>query len=365
MNITLFTAFDTKLNPYIILFKKALEEQGLSVQYGRDFNLNWLLSKGKSCDCIHLHWIQLSYTPTSNFLSSRIHSNLVKNRFIGAFLDFTCLLDFALAFIYAKWTGKVIVFTVHDLYDFENQSFRWKFQNEVARNIVFKFSNAIHVHNHYTRKLLKRKYLRVKKVHVIPHGNYIGYYPNQISRTEARRKLGIPKRAYTYLFLGLIRPYKGIEDLFEAFKNLESEDSILIVAGKIFGDKTYVNRLKNISDRHPNIIMVPEFIPDEDIQIYMKAADIFVLPYKNITTSGAAALALSFGRPVIAPDISSFPEVVSDSSGILYDVNIQNGLLLALKKAQKNRWADSTILSLAHNYDWEKIGTDLALLYKN
>jgi len=54
MRVAIFSAFDTVLNPYILLFKETLERQGLEVHLEREFNLKWLLSKGKSCDCIHL-----------------------------------------------------------------------------------------------------------------------------------------------------------------------------------------------------------------------------------------------------------------------------------------------------------------------
>ncbi len=121
MKVTIFTAFDTALNPYILLFKKALEHQGLTVKFKRNFNLNWLLSQGKKYDCIHLHWLNISYSSpkknTKKFLSKKVFNN----RFLKAFIDFIWLIDFVLAFIIAKTAGKIIVFTVHDLYEFEKK----------------------------------------------------------------------------------------------------------------------------------------------------------------------------------------------------------------------------------------------------
>ena len=112
------------------------------------------------------------------------------------------------------------------------------------------------------------------------------------------------------------------------------------------------------------IKLVPEFIPDEDIQIYLKASDIFVLPYKDITTSGAAALALSFGKPILAPSITSFPEVVTPTAGILYDTVKPNALAWALHEAIKQSWSESQILEYAHQFDWAELGPQLTELYR-
>ncbi len=111
------------------------------------------------------------------------------------------------------------------------------------------------------------------------------------------------------------------------------------------------------------INLVPEFIADEAIQVYLNAADIFVLPYKDITTSGAAFLALSFGRPIIAPSIASFPEVVTPQSGILYDPQKTNSLVSALQEAKKHFWSETEILAYAHQFDWDKLGKQLSTIY--
>ena len=260
-------------------------------------------------------------------------------------------------------SGKTIVFTVHDLYQFGKQSLRRKLQIEIARWIVFLFSDAIHAHNHFTRNLIGSKYLRKKGIKVIPHGNYIDYYPNEVTKSDARRGLGLPDHAFVYLFLGLLRPYKGLEDLFDAFKKIEDSKARLLVVGRVFGDDSYDLKLKKRIGDDFRIKLVPEFIPDKDLQIYLKASDIFVLPYKDITTSGAAALALSFGRPILAPSITSFPEVVTPTAGILYDTEDPKAMVSALYEGMKPSWSESQILAYAHQFDWEKLGRQLASLY--
>jgi beta-1,4-mannosyltransferase len=364
MGVTIFSAFNTILNPYILLFKEALENQGIKVQFERNFNLKWLLSRGKSCDCIHLHWLNPFHTPQKRNGGSQLYNKLMDNRLVKAFLDFLTLIDFMIAFLIAKLAGKIIVFTVHDLYDFGKKSLRIKFQIEIARIIIFGFANSIHAHNNYTRELIERRYKRKQGIFIIPHGNYIGYYPNEISQKEARKRLGLSGKAFVYLFLGLLRPYKGLEDLFDAFKKLEQPEVRLLVAGRVFGIDGYESKLRESSKTDCRINLIPEFIPDETIQVYLKASNFFVLPYKDITTSGAVALAFSFGRPVIAPSIASFPDVVTPASGILYDPSQPNALVSALQEARTFSYLESDIFNYADEFSWNKLGSELASLYK-
>ena len=110
--------------------------------------------------------------------------------------------------------------------------------------------------------------------------------------------------------------------------------------------------------------MLPEFVPNEAIQLYMNACNVCVLPYKNATTSGAAMLALSFGRPIVAPDIGPFPELITQATGILYDPSQPNALLLALQQARQQTWSEAEIFDYIHQFDWDKLGPQLASLYQ-
>ena len=77
-----------------------------------------------------------------------------------------------------------------------------------------------------------------------------------------------------------------------------------------------------------------EFIPAEELQVYLNAADVVVLPYKDILTSGAAVLAMSFGKPVIAPKLGCVAELIEEGvGGFLYDPEDEDGLLNAMRKA--------------------------------
>ena len=166
------------------------------------------------------------------------------------------------------------------------------------------------------------------------------------------------------MFLGLIRPYKGIEDLIDTFLKISNTNTRLLIAGRVFGIINYESKLKELTKGNCRIKLFLDFIPDEDIQVFLNACDVFVLPYKDITTSGAAYLALSFGRPLIAPLIASFPEVITASSGILYNATKPDGLVTALTEARTQEWSENKILEYAHKYDWNKLGPQLCGLYR-
>jgi beta-1,4-mannosyltransferase len=364
MRVSIFADVDTGLNPYLILFKKALERRGFKVSLERRLTLRWLVSKGKACDCIHIQWLNQAYIPSIPDINVRIIKRLIDTRLIIALLQMIRLIHFTLVLLFARMQGKTIVYTVHDLDEYQKQSLRGIILIRMAHYIVFFLSHSIHVHNRYSLDLIETRYKIKRGICVIPHGNYIGFYPNKITKSQARRKLGLPEGAFVYLFLGLIRPYKGLEDLFAAFKSIESPELRLLVAGRVFGAGSYEAAIKQICREDSRIRLVTEFISDEYMQFYMNACDIFVLPYKHITTSGAASLALSFGRPIIAPAITSFPEVVTPESGILYDASKPDGLVSALAEAKTRSWSECKVFDYAHQFDWEKLGPQLSALYE-
>jgi beta-1,4-mannosyltransferase len=352
----------SELNPYLLLYKKALERQGLVVGLEGRFDLKWVVTKGKSCDAIHLHWIGTTYRPAAWKIRSGLGNKLVKNRLVTPLRGALRLANFTAALLLAKLQGKIVVYTVHNLKPHRSETWPFVILNRIAHRVVLSLSNRIHSHNHYTRRILETTYHRGDNVSVVPLGNYVGYYPNQISRLEARRQLGVPDDAFVYLFLGLIRPYKGVEDLIDVFKKLETPTSQLLVVGRVFG-AGYTEELLNRIQNNPAIKLVPEFVPDEAIQIYMNACDVCVLPYRNITTSSAAVLALSFGRPVIVPAIASFPELVTPETGILYDPSSPDGLVSALRQARQQSWSEARIIDYVRQFDWDRLGPKLADLY--
>ena len=362
MQVTLFARVDPTLNPYLLLYKSALEKQGLIVQLEREFGLRWLIAKGKSCDVIHLHWIEALYKPARRPIWSGLLGKLMQNRLMTPLRGAIRLANVSATLLLAKLQGKIIVYTIHNVRPHHKKEWPLVILNRLAHRIVFFVSENVHAHSHYARNIVKKVY-RNAKVTVVPHGNYITHYVNQISRRGARQQLGVPEDAFVYLFLGMIRPYKGVPELIDAFRKLDLPAGQLLIVGRA-SSASYEKEISDLSLGNPAIQLIPEFVPDESIQIYMNACDICVLPYRDTTTSGAAMLSLSFGRPIIAPAIASFPELITPETGILYDPARPDALKSALQHAAQRSWPESRILAYVHQFDWDTLGPRLAGLYR-
>jgi len=363
MKVALVGRLDHVAQPYVPLYKAALERQGFVVQLEREFNLKWLLTTGKSCDVIHLHRLEQTYRPRPNGPSSRFKlvKGLLGNRWIRPLRGALTLVCFSAALTLVKLQGKTFVYTVHNLTPHQKESWPFAILRRMAHWVILSLADQIHVHNNYSRQILETVYRRRRGIQVIPIGNYIGYYPNNISRLDARQQLGLPKDAFVYLFLGIIRPYKGVEDLVAAFEQLDMPDSQLMIVGRVSRGSRNV---LSLGQGNPAIKRVLEFVPNEAVQLYMNACDVCVLPYRHITTSSAIMLAWTFGRPVIVPAIGPFPELVTSETGILYDPSRSNGLVLALQQARERFWSESEIFDYVHQFDWDKLGPQLASLYQ-
>jgi len=191
---------------------------------------------------------------------------------------------------------------------------------------------------------------------VVSHGNYMEL-KNDISLQEARNKLDIKIEDIVFLYFGRIRQYKGLPELIDAFQKLNSsQQAKILIVGKPFNDEIATN-IKNSCKDNVQIRNILEFIPDDDIQIYMNAADIVVLPFKDILTSGSIILSMSFGKPIIAPEIGCITDVLDYKGGFLYT---GDGLIEAMQKAINT---DRKILQdmgmynfrLAERYGWDEI----------
>jgi beta-1,4-mannosyltransferase len=137
---------------------------------------------------------------------------------------------------------------------------------------------------------------------VVPLGHFRGTYPDTVSREDARAALGIPEGARVLAFVGLVRPYKNVPHLVRTVRALrgESGEVILLVAGMPHSS-ALAAEVREAAGGDPRVRLALRHVPDEDVQRYLRAADLVVLPFKDITNSASALLALSFDRPVLVP----------------------------------------------------------------
>jgi D-inositol-3-phosphate glycosyltransferase len=224
--------------------------------------------------------------------------------------------DRTLLLLYYKLLGRKIVHTAHNVNQGKRDS-NDSLLNRLTLKIQYRLADHIFVHTQKMKnELLEDFGVCEQAVTVIRHPINDAFPDTQLTPAEAKKRLGIADGEKTLLFFGRIRPYKGLEYLISAFRQLLPSDKgyRLIIAGEPKkGSEKYLHEIQQATssaDVADRIIRKIQFIPDEEAELYLKAADVLVLPYKDIFQSGVLFLAYSFGLPVIASDVGSFREVI-------------------------------------------------------
>ncbi len=244
--------------------------------------------------------------------------------------------DRTLLMLLYKVHGKRVVLTAHNV----NQGKRDETDtllNRLTLRTQYKLADHIFVHTQKMKDELVREFgVRDEAVTILRHPINDAFPDTDLTPAEAKRRLGIGEADKTLLFLGRITPYKGLEYLLDAFEQLCAGDPTyrLIVAGQLKkGTEQYsedILRQISTASHRDRILFDNQFIPDEKMELYLKAADVLVLPYTEIFQSGVMFLSFTFGLPVVAADVGSFREdVVEDRTGFLFRPRDREDLIRA------------------------------------
>lgn len=299
-------------NPYWSLLAASLRETGLMVSDGKNesLRLKWLWANRGKDIVLHLHYIQ-------QFYAFEVYH--AKPRWV---------LRFARNLIIARLLGYLTVFTLHNLTPTYPLYPAWA--DNLGHWIAVNLTARVIVHCQAAKHLLTERYGRRRNISVTHHPNFIDLYPNSITKAAARVKLNIDPDHLVFLFFGGIRPNKGIENLIAAFQRIKGENIQLIIAGQPNEHLDYYHQILELSKSEARIQIHGRIIPEDEIQIYMNASDLVVLPFRNILTSSSVMLAMSFARPVVTPAMGCIPEYVPPSAGVLYDPGDPEGLYKVL-----------------------------------
>lgn len=155
------------------------------------------------------------------------------------------------------------------------------------------------------------------KITVMEHPPYEAI-ETTLSKAEACQTLGLDPQKKTLLFFGLIRPYKGLLELIEAFRLLDDSYQ-LIIAGEVYGDaQIYQQALDALPNS--NWKFISSYIPEAEVATYFRASDLVILPYLSATQSGVRALALSQERAVLCTKVGGLAEgLVANQQGFVLD----------------------------------------------
>lgn len=341
-----------KGNPYQQLLANALEKAGVSVFFPQGYRrilpiFRAIWNQNSPVDILHLHWLQ-PYINRPN-----------------PYQEFIYTIKFLIDILLTRLRGTRLIWTVHNQIEHDTilpHLERW------IRQILINVADSVIVHNHSTLECLSQEYTFPKeKVTVIAHGHYRTIYSPEINQNEARHHLNLSVNRRLYLHLGALRPYKGIEHLLEVWQanKVSLSNSLLLIAGCTY-DQNYTNQLNALTQQCTNVILHPQFIEDKRIHLYLSAADVVVLPYTRILTSGSVILAMSYGKPVIAPRLGSIPETLGDADWLLYDPDDPQGLCHAIQKSLTCCLENLSRLTVqsCDRLEWGSIGIQTAQCYQ-
>jgi D-inositol-3-phosphate glycosyltransferase len=251
----------------------------------------------------------------SAFAKPQLFHILWNSRF--EFFDRTALMSFYRAL------GKKVVLTAHNV-NARRRDSNDSTLNRFTLRIQYRLANHIFVHTEQMRRELIEEFgVPDKRVTTVPFGINNAVPNTRLTSAEAKRRLGIRETDKAMLFFGRIKPYKGIEYLIDAFRLLlrTRQDYRLIIAGRADkGDSYWTSLFNEVRDytQRGSAIIIPEFIPDDETEVYFKAADVLVLPYRRIYQSGVLFLGFSFGLPALVTDVGSLrDEIVEGQNGFV------------------------------------------------
>ncbi|HEX3974769.1 MAG TPA: glycosyltransferase family 4 protein [Solirubrobacteraceae bacterium] len=297
---------------------------------------------------LHFHWPQFALHVGDHFLPR------------------LSLLNARLSLWWLRALGVGLVWTVHNAVPHEPETS----DDDAVTRMLARDAACKIVHSASAIEELAAMGADTERISVVPHGAYLESY-SEASRPESRRRLQLPQDARIAMFFGQIRAYKGVDDLIPAWEEATGKTTgsgtvtpFLLIAGKC-DDEADRRRLQRavgeVGGRFDE-----GYAPHEKVPLYFAAADVVVLPFRQVTTSGSALLALSLGRPVVAPRVGALRDLPADV-GFLYDdgeLVSALGQALAAPQAQLDEYSDAA-RRYAASLSWDHIAVATLDVYRH
>ncbi|MCH1882332.1 glycosyltransferase [Agrococcus sp. ARC_14] len=283
MRIVIFPAWQD--NPYLNLLHLATGADGYWLDRVKTLeDMLESIAEDPARTILHMNWTSpiCQHTPDPQEARERV------DLFLGALED-------------GVRAGLKIIWTVHNA--LPHDAIHRDLEIELHR-VLARLAHAVHIINPSTAEIVSEHYeLPADRTRCIRLSSYQGVYGSPIERARARRRFGLAPDELAVVFLGHLRPYKGVLDLLRsasAAQRLRGGRVVLMLAGKVRPED--VAPLDAAMPLDVRIIRHFGFVPDAETPWWFAAADLVALPYRKILNSSSILLAQTFGAPVLVPD---------------------------------------------------------------
>jgi glycosyltransferase involved in cell wall biosynthesis len=251
----------------------------------------------------------------------------------------------------ARLLGCRIIVEFHEFQDTGEERIRFaRWYVGIIGPPFMRLATAFTVHSNEDTALLKERIsIGRRPVYTLPpHGPYDHY--QVVKRSAAASQ--VSETVCRLLFFGVIRPYKGLEDLIQAFDAIP-EDEIdgfwLTIVGETWEGWDLPERLIAASSHRDRISFVNRYVHDDEVDSFFSRSDVVVLPYRRSAMSGPLQIAMAYGLPVIATDVSGLVTMTQDYPGaVLVAPGDVQRLSTAIREAPKTKGA-----RFSHPTSWD------------
>lgn len=300
----------------------------------------------------HIHWIDLFHTGRIRSLPMRRHCAAVS-------LARLCL--FLCQVLLSRVCRVKILWTVHNLHSHERPG---SFFEKLVTRLLLSLADRVTAVNGHIRDEIASSHGR-SDLALLRQGLYRGCYPDTVTREEARRRLGLADDDFVLVFLGVIEEYKGIDLAMEALGDLADPAVKLVVAGRLDGESPYAREVRELARKTPGVLLIDRFVPDDEVQLYFRAADYSIYPYRRIDNSGPLYLTLSFGIPTIMRSAGGVPEILAINPKVAVPVQSaeRDAVAAAIRIARGRRVADAEFDPFREKLSWQQLEGELLQVF--
>lgn len=286
-------------NPYQDLLYSAYGDSDMSVHGHRSIAgaIKAIEVSTAATKILHLHWL--------NVILAEATDSEIPNR----------ISEFKTQLQRAKAAGAKIVWTVHNV--LPHEGYQMEPSIEVRKAIVAA-ADIVHVMNPETVIRCQPYFeIPVEKVIRIEHAGYHSFYPELAGSISRKKMWGLPERANVLVSLGGIKPYKGLGDFAAVFQKHAQSDTHFLIAGKAAADFNK-SELAKAAEFSTNLHVFPEMVADSQVSSLMQMAAAVVIPYQASLNSGALALGLTYGKPILARATAGSTHLLNSGAGKIY-----------------------------------------------